>query len=671
MASPKPTVIKSPTTGRSYRVSYDVSLENFDADDDQAELPGTPRSVEALNRMGVAPDEIVFKRLNDFKKPGKHPDYAKLEWEAYDRLRRDTVEKLLDTRMVIVQEQMADNRGDDLAQREAEARRKKQEMIDKEKRRMEFVQERQQKQLEQKMQFEMMQAKMEAQALGKLAQQQAKAEAQELERKRKQAEYERDRERRDAERKEKEEQEELRKEREQHLKAEKIAQKEEQRAAVAAEKKARANAEIAAKKEKQARKIKMAKEMQARQLQETQEKMAEKFALTEVRRRAFQDERERLQQEAAAAAEAKRQEIEEVKIKMQQVEVRRKEELLRRQKASQDRLRQKNEIQARLDKEKRQADIEKERQRREVRVKAEADFAAQIVQMQERQHEAEIAIEDTKRMKKLDMDKKVRGNMLKRQLKMDKVDRSKRAIEYKRELAMQKIEEDAARQRQIKAFKEAVAEERKEMQRQALLQQMEMDRKVEAIKKKMAKESAKAAKAVLEAAKEEQEEGGEPAASAPASPAARQMKSQVVDCTPSQEAPKTGTSPAVPGEKPRSAKVSRGKSPAMRTEAMGKEHRALMAEDQVQAMWRGQNEKLLRLLEEEEIREAERDQAIKAVQYEMMERQRLERQFDTERQEARERIMNMTQTHERLLLARMTELGLIGNDGSGQRMVLA
>lgn len=76
MSSPKPTVIKSPTTGRAYRVSYDVSLENFDADvsgslqprtvrvdqkgqlcltttwqDEQAELPGTPRSVEALNRM--------------------------------------------------------------------------------------------------------------------------------------------------------------------------------------------------------------------------------------------------------------------------------------------------------------------------------------------------------------------------------------------------------------------------------------------------------------------------------------------------------------------------------------------------------------------------------------------------------------------------------------------
>merc|ERR1712188_40460 len=122
-SSPKPTVIKSPTTGKSYRVSYDVSLESFDPDDEFAELPGTPRSVEALNRVGVAPDEIVFKKLSDFKKPGKHPEYAQIEWEAYDRLRRDTIEELLETRMIIIQEQMADNRGDALAQREAEAAR--------------------------------------------------------------------------------------------------------------------------------------------------------------------------------------------------------------------------------------------------------------------------------------------------------------------------------------------------------------------------------------------------------------------------------------------------------------------------------------------------------------------------------------------------------------------
>jgi len=104
---------------------------------------------------------------------------------------------------------------------------------------------------------------------------------------------------------------------------------------------------------------------------------------------------------------------------------------------------------------------------------------------------------------------------------------------------------------------------------------------------------------------------------------------------------------------------------------MGKEQRALMAEDQVQAMWRGQNERLLRLLEEEEVREAEREQSLKAVQFEMMERRRLEQQFDKERQDARERIVTMTQEHERALLGRMSELGLIGKDGTGHNMVTA
>ena len=39
-------------------------------------------TVSCAFRQGVAPDEIVFKKLNDFKAPGKHPEYAKIEWEV-------------------------------------------------------------------------------------------------------------------------------------------------------------------------------------------------------------------------------------------------------------------------------------------------------------------------------------------------------------------------------------------------------------------------------------------------------------------------------------------------------------------------------------------------------------------------------------------------------------
>ena len=46
-------------------------------------------------------------------------------------------------------------------------------------------------------------------------------------------------------------------------------------------------------------------------------------------------------------------------------------------------------------------------------------------------------------------------------------------------------------------------------------------------------------------------------------------------------------------------------------------------------------------------------------------------QFDKERQDARERIVKMTQEHERQLLMRMSELGLIGQEGTGQHMVFA
>jgi len=556
-------------------------------------------------------------------------------------------------------------------------------MIDREKKHMEFLQERQQKQLEQKMQFELMQANMEASALGKLAQQQAKLEAQEIERTRKKKEYEEDKARRDAERLEIDKQEALQKEREQEMKAKLLMDKEKKRAELAQEKKLRVEREVLEKQKKQRRKIAMAREAQQAIEADTKARMAEKIALAEVRRRAFEEERERQQVAIREQAELKQEEIHRIKGKMEAVEARRKGELVRRQKAAQDRLVQKEEIKRRLEKDKRQGEIEKERQRLEVRKKSEHDYANNIEQMMERQVESEIAIEEKKREKQLTMDQKVRKNMLKRQLKMDKVDRSKRAVEYKRELALGKIEEDAARQRQIKAFKEAVADERKEMQRQAMLQQLEMERKVEAVKKKMAADSRKAAASVIEQAKKDLEAGEDesrPASSggrASPSPQMKHTRKQTGSLKPIETPPKTpelgefGSTPERPngsagmnrshgGRRSQQGMGSSGKQ----SHAISREHKALMAEDQIQAMWRGQNEKLLRLLEEEEVREAEREQAIKAVQYEMMERQRLEREFDKERQDARERIVVMAQAHERQLLVRMTDLGLIGKEGN-------
>ena len=97
--------------------------------------------------QGVSYEEILMKSLSDFKGPGKDSNYASMELQAYDRLRRDTIDQLIQTRMVIIEEQFADARGDDLAMREAEAQRKRQEMMERERKRVEFVAERQQKQV--------------------------------------------------------------------------------------------------------------------------------------------------------------------------------------------------------------------------------------------------------------------------------------------------------------------------------------------------------------------------------------------------------------------------------------------------------------------------------------------------------------------------------------------
>merc|ERR1712070_140832 len=235
------------------------------------------------------------------------------------------------------------------------------------------------------------------------------------------------------------------------------------------------------------------------------------------------------------------------------------------------------------------------------------------------------------------------------------------------------------RQNQIKAYKEQVNEERKEMQRQALLKQVEMEKKVAEAKKKMAKKSTKMQQGVM---------GNTMTEETPESPKS--------DTLPSTEKKKRrsvsrakSTDPGVCSqraeydERPKSVELppagtnERGnmapRSPIGQNDQKGSlssEHKALLAEDQIQAMWRGQNEKLLRVLEEEEVREAQREVQLRAVEYELTERQRLEKQFETERANARERIVKMTQHHERTLLNQMQSLGLIGKDGMGQSMIM-
>lgn len=74
-----------------------------------------------------------------------------------------------------------------------------------------------------------------------------------------------------------------------------------------------------------------------------------------------------------------------------------------------------------------------------------------------------------------------------------------------------------------------------------------------------------------------------------------------------------------------------------------------------------QNEFLLRLLEKEQTKEAEREQIYSMVQDEA-ERKRLDKIFGVERAKASELIKAITKEHERVLAQRMVEYGLVSHD---------
>merc|ERR1712086_1160701 len=384
---------------------------------------------------------------------------------------------------------------------------------------------------------------------------------------------------------------------------------------------------------------------------EVSEKMQKKSELTELRREQFEAEREMEQQQRTLAGEAKKEEIKAIKQRVFKVEAARKAELLSKQKAAEARLEQRQLMQARLDHEQKLQDVEKERERRGTRCKLEDDYAKSIDEMRQRGDEKEVVVEKSKEMKKIEVKKHVMHNSLKRQMKMDKVERAKRATEYQRQMLEDKIKQEQMRQNQIKA------------------------------KKKMAKKSTK------------MQMGGMTEAP-PDSPASRpgsssgtlpptEKKRRAVNRSKTAEPGASGGQEGAYEERPKSVELppagtnERGtaapRSPVGRNDQKGSlssEHKALLAEDQIQAMWRGQNERLLRCLEEEEIREGQREVQLRAVEYELTERQRLETQFEAERSAARERIVKMTQHHERTLLNQMQSLGLIGQDGMGQSMMM-
>ena len=78
---------------------------------------------------------------------------------------------------------------------------------------------------------------------------------------------------------------------------------------------------------------------------------------------------------------------------------------------------------------------------------------------------------------------------------------------------------------------------------------------------------------------------------------------------------------------------------------------------QVEALRLRQNEQLLRVLEEEQHSEQQREQMIAQVQA-VTERRRLEKIFGIERAKASERIMLLTEEHEVALASKLRELGM-------------
>lgn len=81
-----------------------VNLHNFDTESPYSQLPGSPHSVEAMQREGVQPDFILYKPAESFNQIGIAPDRVMLRYQAHEALRRETIAMLRKKRQEVAAE---------------------------------------------------------------------------------------------------------------------------------------------------------------------------------------------------------------------------------------------------------------------------------------------------------------------------------------------------------------------------------------------------------------------------------------------------------------------------------------------------------------------------------------------------------------------------------------
>ncbi|KAF0741523.1 hypothetical protein Ae201684_003208 [Aphanomyces euteiches] len=391
------------------------------------------------------------------------------------------------------------------------------------------------------------------------------------------------------------------------------------------------------------------------------EEYAQRQAESEMRRLRLEEEQAAKREEQARYEAERRAAEQEIREHQKFLEAERRERLLEAERDAEIRLQLRNEEKAAIRLQKIQEDQERDRARRQVVDRMKETQEERLSQILTKSQAKAERTNMMKMKKRMDMRSKWEDAKLRAEAIQEALQRKARREEYHKSLLMTKLEADKARTDAIKNQKDSILKQRKIVKQKADLQRKEILNSFN--KLKMAKKlNIDAVESVLGSI------------ARPKSATNSPPKSVTKPGRP-RTAPKSNRRPKTPIKKPSasvvcrqryiSKHISRYPTEKVTIESGSQDEIAppatLTVEEQLEALRRRQNQELLRVLEEEQAAEEQREVILRQAR-DGAERNRLEKIFGLERSQASERIMRLTEEHEVMFNQRVAELKGVNKD---------
>ncbi|KAH7488339.1 Reticulocyte-binding protein 2-like protein a [Phytophthora ramorum] len=402
------------------------------------------------------------------------------------------------------------------------------------------------------------------------------------------------------------------------------------------------------------------------------EEAARKHQQSEERRQAFEEERRAKEEEVRLQAQRKKEAIEGVQIQLASNEAQRRERLreqerqaqlrlMQREREKQQQLEAQQREERRLERERRRAyeRMESQLQKKQSAILRKTEEKAAVAQMMQKQKYASV-----------------RARLLDAKLREEEIQtalmRKSKQDEYRTNLLLSRIENDNERTQHLKQHRTDLIRRRQQIKQTANRQKHEILESFYKMKVTKRYELPKHLAASI-------------AVERPRSSSATMLHSRSFTAVDDSFASTSRMTDRVPrtSRRPISATARRPRSAgpiSSRRPTTSREYRSPTDNDQydrpnsaddvghqddmndekrgaaINELRRQQNEELLKVLEEEHHAEEQREHLLRQASADRRERVRMEQMFDKERALASERIMQLTNRHERALAAEMDEL---------------